>query len=203
MSYDDEEQGVDGAQHPYSEHTRGFYEPAPTGDHWSRHLKSDPRKSRVSPPIAPTNFEAQDELRWGDSETKTFTSPPAGATFVSAGQVGIGQFTQLVEINRPARVWTLNFSVTAAAPFLIADTFTCIFKTQAGVGSSKQTFYTVLTQATFNQFASDPATTAIVVPNIPAKTLFLQYLWFYFAVANATPRTIGLRVDLAAAPVTR
>lgn len=209
MSYDDEnEYGDDESASPDGALVDGFtrwpsLRQAP--EHWSETLKRD--QSKPKKPVAPTNVEGQDEIRWGDVR--------AGSILVPGGAAGLvvpPPFQQLLQIRRPARTWSLQYSIEftnpSAVSILVNEALVGYFSVYLGIGSSRiriardisvdgPTAGTII----FPEFGIE---TSLVDPNMPAAELVASVTAGFIATGLAPgDRLFTYNLRVAAAPTTR
>lgn len=207
MSYEDDDDDDSASIHGAGSLASGFShwpslrQPA---EHWSETLKRD--QSKPKRPESPANVEGQDEIRWGDIRAKQILVP-AGVS----GLVGLTPFSQLVQLRRPARTWSLMYSVEftnpASVQLLADESLIGFFSIYLGVGSSRIRIARDIPidgptgAPTFAEFGIE---SSFVDQNMPAAELVLSVTAGVqasgLAVANRL-FTINLRCH--AAPTTR
>lgn len=105
--------------------------------HWSSTLKRN--QAKAAHVGGPTNVEGQDELQWGNRTNRTIIVP--NGTAAGFAGLAVNNFTQLVQLRRPARVWTLIYNLEwtnpAAAPLIAGERIVAFFSIYLGVGSSR------------------------------------------------------------------
>lgn len=209
MSYDDEnEYGDDESLSGEGSLVDGFtrwpsLRQAP--EHWAETLKRD--QSKPKKPVAPTNVEGQDEIRWGDVR--------AGSIFVPGGAAGLvvpPPFSQLLQIRRPARTWSLQYSLEWTNPsaftILADETLVGYFSVYLGIGSSRIRIARDIgidgpttAPIIFPEFGVE---TSLVDENMPAAEIVASVTaGFFCSGAAVADRTFTYNLRVAAAPTTR
>lgn len=165
------------------------------GRDWSAKVKSQHAPD--------AGIEQGDEIRWGATVTADLFIPlnQPGAFFSTR--------TQLVQIERPARTWSIQLATTflnPQTPVNPGELIDSFFLIDYGTGASK--IHTLETQ----QMVMPPVITdwmpqPIVVTTLPlkpAKQIIITAFCRFFTVAVATPaRHIIVKLDASAAPVER
>lgn len=176
--------------------------------HWAGTLKRN--QSKAKSVGGPTNVEGQDEIRWGDRVRRTMVVPNA----VGPGLVGgfdPNNFTQFVQIVRPARVWSLMYNLEwtnpVAAPLVAGERIVAFFSIYLGVGSSRIRIGRDVDIVgptgvpVFPQFGID---STFVDPNLVAKEIIISVNVALEAGAPTVgARTFELLLSAHGAPVTR
>jgi hypothetical protein len=173
---------------------------------WFNRLRSDPNKSVGAPPKAPTNYEGQDEIRWGDSRDYILEVPASGG---ATSPFAVPQ--QILQVTRAARLWGAFFSLefSSFGDPLSAQQATeqliGAFAVTAMVGSSRTTF-DVVAAMTFPVApnALNPIVTQTSFLNaFPAKQIVITGTVQLLANAFATDRVFRCRLACGVAPYTR
>jgi hypothetical protein len=147
-------------------------------------------------PASPSE-EGLDEVRWGDSKTLQFVFAAPGTA--------VQTIPQIIDLTRPARVWSIHLAMTLLTPTLLpgADVINAFMKISTGVGSSVINFSRTLQGTTFVINPFDPtsqSTTDTIVSDVPARKILVAAFVLYQAAA---PVTVNVRIDAAASPVLR
>jgi hypothetical protein len=173
--------------------------------HWSETLKRDQTKPKT--PVSPANREGQDEIRWGDRRTRNIT--------VLAGQTGLiglnPDFDQVVQLRRPARVWSLiynlEFTNPVQSPLIAGEDILAFFSIYLGIGSSRIRIARDINipgptgTPIFRQFGIDAS---ITDANLAAAEIVISVnAAVNVPVAPVANRTFNLILSAHAAPVTR
>jgi len=175
--------------------------------HWASTLK---RNQSKAPPSALGGAEGQDEIRWGDRVRRTLVVPNAAGPGL-LGPFNPSNFTQFVQIVRPARVWTLQYSIEwtnpAAAPLVAGERLVAFFSIYLGLGSSRQRIGRDVDivgptgAPVFPQFGIE---TVFVDPNLAAKEILISVNVALQANAPTVgARTFELLLSAQGAPVFR
>jgi len=155
---------------------------------WGRVLDGWERRAKRAP-------EAENERRWGDTETQALVIPAASVAPVEATIV------QLVDVRTPARTWALSLSLQWLNPAdgaFAPDTLDANFIVEYGVGSAKvNRFVTLSVVATAPVSVSDT-----VIEALPAATIVVAARLRVVPAAGAA-RTYRGRIASLAAPLTR
>lgn len=174
-------------------------------EHWSETLKRD--QSKPKKPVAPTNVEGQDEIRWGDVKAGSVVVPA-----LTAGLVVPPPFFQLLQIRRPARTWSLQYSIEWTNPsafnILADEALIGYFSVYLGVGSSRIRISRDIAiegptapPIVFPEFGVESST---VDENMPAAELVASVTAGFIASGLAPgQRTFTYNLRVAAAPTTR
>ncbi len=176
--------------------------------HWSSTLKRN--QAKAAHVGGATNVEGQDEIRWGDRVRRTLSVPNAAGPGL-LGPFNANNFTQFVQIVKPARVWTLMYALEwtnpAAAPLVAGERLVAFFSVYLGVGSSRMRIARDVDivgptgTPVFPQFGID---SVFVDANLVAKEIIISV---NVALQTTAPtvgaRTFELLLSAHGAPVTR
>ena len=160
--------------------------------HWAGTLKRNQNRAK---PGELGGKEGQDEIRWGDRVRRTLVVPN-GVGPGLFGPFNATNFTQFVQIVRPARVWTLQYSLEwtnpAAAPLVAGERLVAFFSVYLGLGSSRMRIARDVDipgptgTPIFPQFGID---SVLVDPNLVAKEILISVN----AALEVTAPTVGAR----------
>jgi hypothetical protein len=182
------------------EHVSGgpFFSPDPSGA-WQNRLHVDPRKPPI--PKAATNYEGQDEIRWGDAQVFEVLVPAAGGSPFAVP-------LQILQATRPARKWAAYFSVEFLNATEITQQATELvigaFAITAQIGSSR-TVFDAAPQIALPALPNvlNPVVTKTAFLDFPAKQILVQGTLQVVGVAFATDRIFRARLACGVAPITR
>lgn len=168
---------------------------------WFQKLRADPQKSVGAPPKAPTNYEGQDEIRWGDSREFQVLVPAAGGSPFATP-------VQIMQITRAARLWGGYFSLeflNPEVPQQATEQIIGAFAVTAMVGSSRTTFDVGPTlNLPVAPNVLNPIVTQTSFLNVfPAKQIVITGTVQVIGVAFATDRLFRCRLACGVAPYTR